>query len=192
MSHSEVRGALAGDAARPQAYRGDVRRNGVDTRNRVDYGADGSVLGQSTASREARVPVTPALMRGTVDQLTAFFMMERQFVRRGSCALVVAVYDGLRRYNLHFADTSSEPIPAASERRFGPVQVCRMRREAIAGFLDNGGRSEGAYEGNLWYARLPPGDLMVPVRMEFMTEFGPVTGELAELHGRGVDQRWME
>ncbi len=192
-SHSEVRGRLAADAIRPQAYRGEVHRNGVDTRNRVNYGADGTVFGESTPPAKTRTTVTPALMRGTVDQLTAFFVMERQLADRGSCALVVAVYDGLRRYNLLFTDAAPETIPATGGRGFsGATQVCRMRREAIAGFRDDGGRSEGAYEGKLWYARLLPGDLVIPVRMEFSTEFGAVSGHLAELRGRGVHLRFME
>jgi hypothetical protein len=38
-------------------------------------------------------------------------------------------------------------------------------------------------------ARLVPGDLMIPVRMEFASEFGTFTAELAELRGRGVYPR---
>ena len=192
-SHSEVRGRLTSVTVRPQAYRGEVHRNGVHTYNRVDYGADGTVTGGSTPLGETRTPVTPALMRGTVDQLSALFMMERQLASRSSCALVVAVCDGLRRYNLHFTDAVPETIRASGGHGFaGATQVCRMRREAIAGFLDDSGRSEGAYAGTLWYARLLPGDLIVPVQMEFSTEFGSVSGYLAELRGRGVHLRFME
>jgi len=186
-SHSEVRGRLTGAAARPQAYLGEVLRNGVVSRNRVEYATDGTVTAESIPPAETRTPVTPPLTRGTYDQLTAFFMIERQLASRGSCALIAAVFDGRRRYDLHFTDVAPETAPAAADRNFaGATQVCHMRREAIAGFLDDGGRTEGAYEGTLWFARLVRGDLMIPVRMEFSTEFGTVTGRLAELRGRGV------
>jgi hypothetical protein len=186
-SHSEVRGRLDSHTVRPQTYRGEVHRNGIDTRSRVDYAADGTITGESTPSAMTPRPVTPALMRGTVDQLTALFMMERQLAARGSCAGLVAVFDGRRRYNLHFMDAAPEPIPASARRSVaGFAQVCHMRREAIAGFVDDTGTSEGAHAGKLWYARLLPGDLMIPVQMEFSTEFGSVTGQLNELHGRGV------
>jgi hypothetical protein len=192
-SHSEVHGRLGIDTVRPEAYRGEVHRNEVHTYNRVDYGADGMVTGASTPPGETRKPVTPALMRGTVDQLSALFMMERQLASRGSCARVVAVYDGLRRYNLHFTDAAPETIRTSGGHEFaGSTAVCRMRREAIAGFLDEDGRSEGAYAGKLWYARLLSGDLIVPVQMEFSTEFGPVTGHLAEVLGRGAHLRFMK
>ncbi len=192
-SHSEVRGRLTTGTVRPQAYRGEVHRNGVHTYNQVDYGADGTVTGESMPPGETRAPVTPALMRGTVDQLSALFMMERQLASRGSCALVVSVYDGLRRYNLHFTDAAPEMIPTSGGGGFaGATQVCRMRREAIAGFLDHRGRSEGAYAGTLWYARLLPSDLIVPVQMEFSTEFGLISGYLAELRGRDAHLQFME
>jgi hypothetical protein len=35
------------------------------------------------------------------------------------------------------------------------------------------------------------GDRMLPVRMEFDTAFGVVSGYLAELHGRGVNLNLM-
>jgi hypothetical protein len=192
-SHSEVQGRLTPDAARPEAYLGEVHRNGVVTRSRVEYATDGTVTAVSTPPVETGTPVTPPMMRGTVDQLTAFFMVERQLALRGSCALVVAVFDGRRRYDLHFTDAAPE-VPAAAALRdiIGGTKVCRMRRAALAGFADASGRSEGAYEGKLWFARLLRGDLMTAVQMEFGTEFGAVVGHLAEVQGRGVHLRFAQ
>jgi Protein of unknown function (DUF3108) len=192
-SHSEVHGRLNAGLVQPQAYRGEVHRTGVDTRSRVDYAPDGTVTGYSTPPAVTARPVTPALMRGTVDQLTALFMMERQLAARGSCAGNVAVFDGRRRYDLHFTDAAPEPMPA-SARQAAPAmaQVCHMRREAIAGFADESGASEGAYAGKLSYARLLPADVMIPVQMDFRTEFGGVTGHLTELRGRGVHMQLSE
>ena len=187
-SHSEVRGRLTNTAAFPEAYLGDVHRNGVINQNRVKYPTNGAVTGESTPPAVTHTPITPQLVRGTVDQLTAFFMIERQLAYRGSCSLVVAVFDGRRRYDLHFTDVTSEESQVTADRNFGATQVCHMQRVAIAGFLDDSGLTEGAYSGELWFARLLPGDLMIPVQMEFKTEFGKVTGRLAELRGRGVHQ----
>ncbi len=53
-------------------------------------------------------------------------------------------------------------------------------------------KDEGARQGTIWYARLLPGDLLVPVRMEMDTQLGVVEGYLAELHGPGVDLTLME
>ena len=82
-SHSEVRGRLARDAARPDAYRVEVLRNGVDHSYGVDYRTDGTVINASTPSSPGWASSIPAAqIRGTVDQLTAYFLLERQLPSR--------------------------------------------------------------------------------------------------------------
>jgi hypothetical protein len=192
-THSQVHGRLSGDLAYPDAYIGEFHRNGADSYNRVDYAPNGAISGGATPPIVAPIPVSAELTRGTIDQLSAFFRIERQLTHRGSCALDIAVFDGRRRYDLHFSDGPPQILAATGLSNFaGPTQVCLMRREAIAGFSDLGGRGEGVYEGTLWYARLVPGDLVVPVQMEFLTEFGAILGHLAVLHGRGIDLRFGE
>jgi len=185
-SHSEVRGKLTGTALLPQAYIGEVHRNGVISRSRVDYAPDGTVTAESIPPPETHTPVTAPLMRGTVDQLTAFLMIERQLAARGSCALMISVFDGRRRYDLHFDDVAPGGARSFASSVSSQTQACRMRREALAGFRDESGRTEGAYAGTLWFARLVQGDMLIPLEMEFSTEFGTVTGQLAEVRGRGV------
>jgi uncharacterized protein DUF3108 len=194
-SHSEVRGRLTHDAVRPDAYRGDVRRNGSDTHYRIDYRADGTIASDQTPPFAfLRSAAAAVQMRGTVDQLTAFFILERQLAQRGSCGLVVPVFDGLSRYNLRFTDAQAETLSPEGRQRFsGPTLVCNIRREDIVGFPGGQDANGGTYKrGKIWYARLTGGDQMVPVRMEFDTEYGMVEGYLAELRGRGVDLRFMD
>jgi hypothetical protein len=62
----------------------------------------------------------------------------------------------------------------------------------IAGFPVERGGTTVTDQGNLRFARPIRGDLMVPVRMEFGSEFGIFTAEFAELRGRGVDLRSTE
>jgi len=190
-SHSEVQGKLARDAALPDAYRADVRRNGDDRHYGVDYHGDGAVINVSTApSSERPFSVAAEQMRGTVDQLTAFFLLERQLAQRGTCRVVVPVFDGSGLYNLRFSDAERETLTADGYQNFtGPTQVCQVVREEI---LANRYKNEDTFRrGRIWYARLVGGDRMVPVRMEFDTRFGIVTGYLAELRGRGVNLHLM-
>jgi hypothetical protein len=194
-SHSEVRGRLAHDAVHPDAYHGDVRRNGTDRHYRIDYRADGTVASDQTPPSAAlRTSAAVDQMRGTVDQLTAFFVLERQLAQRGSCGLVVPVFDGLSRYNLRFTDAQAETLSPEGPQRFaGPTVACNISREDIPGFPANQDANGGTYkQGKIWYARLTGGNQMVPVRMEFDTEYGRVEGYLAELRGRGVDLRFMD
>ncbi len=194
-SHSEVRGRLTHDAAHPDAYHGDVRRNGADSHYRIDYRTDGTVASDQTPPSPAlRSAAAADQMRGTVDQLTAFFILERQLAQRGSCGLVVPVFDGLSRYNLRFTDAQAETLSPEGRQRFaGPTVACNIRREDVAGFPANQDANGGTYKrGKIWYARLTDGNQMVPVRMEFETEFGKIEGYLAELRGHGVDLRFMD
>jgi len=186
-SHSEVQGGFSRDMPRPQAYRADVRRNSAERHYAVDYRGDGTVTNASAPPSAGRpLLVAAEQARGTVDQLTAYFLLERQLAHRGACALVVPVFDGSGVYNLRFADFKREALAADGYQNFaGPSQVCEVAREDIQA---NRNHNEDTYRrGKIWYARVIAGDRMVPVRMQFDTAFGVVKGYLAELHGRGVD-----
>ncbi len=185
-SHSEVHGRLDGDAAFPEAYASDVMRNGVDRRYRIDYGIAGPLAGEWVQGTAAwQTPIPPARLRGTVDQLTAYFLVERRLAEYGNCNLAVPVFDGHSRYDLRFADAAplSSDAPAARDHA-GPTHLCSVTRHDIAGFAGNQDASEGTYQkGRVWYARLGPAGRMVPVQIDYDTEFGIVTGYLAALRG---------
>lgn len=191
VSHSEVQGSLAGQAARPQAYRSDVRRNGAERHYVVDYRGNGSVINASLPSPSARpLLVAAEQMRGTVDQLTAYFLVERKIARGGPCALIIPVFDGSGLYNLRFTDIDKERLTADGYQNFtGQAQVCGVSREDL---VVNPDRNEDTYhEGRIWYARVIEGDRVMPVRMEFDTAFGVVKGYLADLRGHGASIHLM-
>ena len=193
MTHSAVSGALRAEELHPVAYRGEVHRNGTDIYNWVNYAPDGSATGASSLPERSLRPIPPGPISGTVDQLTAFYLMERKLARLGSCLLNLTVFDGRFLYRLHFSDAGSAVLtPSSADGFAGATQICRFEREAIAGFSDNDGRSEGIFEGRLWCARLLGNEMAVPVRMEFGTEFGSVIGELVELHAPATDLRFGE
>src|SRR4029077_18392487 len=126
-------------------------------------------------------------------QSTAYFLIERQLARDGVCTRLIPVYTGHRLYDLRFTDLGEKTlVPAGGQRFAGTTRACHMQRGEIGGFPADSKDSEGAREGTIWYARLIPGDLLLPVRMELETEIGSVTASLAELHGRGVDLKFME
>lgn len=189
--HSNVKGRLTRDSAVPEVFRSDVRRNGENRHDRLDYHDDGSI--EASASPPPITPIAVPQMRGTVDSLTAYLVVERRLGRGGDCTLVIPVYEARRRYDLRYTDRGEQILSPAGGQNFkGATHACYMKRTEIAGFPADPKKSEGAREGTIWYARLVPGDLLLPVRMELETEVGPVTGYLAELHGRGVDLKLME
>jgi len=105
------------------------------------------------------------------------------------------VFDGRNRYNLRFTDAGSETLsPGGGQHFAGQTRVCNVAREDVPDFPVNSGATEGTYRtGKIWYAHVSGGgSQMVPVRMDFDTEFGRVHGYLAELRGRGVDMQFMD
>lgn len=186
-SHSQVYGQVTRAATHPQAYHADVRRNGVERHYEVDYRGDGTVINASSPPPSGRpFSVAADRIHGTVDQLTAYFQVERQLALHGTCTAVIPVFDGSGLYNLHFTDAGSETLAPDGYQGFaGPSKLCEVAREDV---VVNPNRNEDTYQhGKIWYARVVAGDRMLPVRMEFDTAFGIVKGYLAEVHGRGVD-----
>ena len=130
-SHSEVHGGLAEDTLRPEAYCAEVRRNGADRHYGLDYRADGTVINASTPiSAAVSLFVAAEQVRGIVDRLTAYFLLERQLARRGTCALVVPVFDGSALYNLRLTDVKPDMLGTDNYQNFaGPTQVSEVVRD---------------------------------------------------------------
>ena len=187
VSHSHVSGSFGRVIAHPQAYHADVVRNGVERHYELDYRGDGTVINASAAPQAGSLFVVAGdQMHGTVDQLTAYFIVEHQLAAGGKCAKVVPVFDGGGLYNLRFTDLGSETLSPDDYQQFaGPTEVCEVVREDV---VVNPNRNEDTYHrGKIWYAHVIAGDRVLPVRMQFDTAFGIVRGYLAELHGRGAD-----
>jgi len=182
---ADVNGRTVDGVAQPAWYQSDSVRNGVARHNRIDYRPDGIV--NAAASPAPPDPIAPDRARGTIDNLTAYFRLEHQLASTGSCKLTEHVFDGRHAYDLVFSDEGRQALtPGGGQTFSGPAIGCRMTRRNWPGVVDPEG-DEGAQGGTIWYARLVPGDLLVPVRTRMDTQLGVVEGYLAELHGRGVN-----
>jgi hypothetical protein len=69
-------------------------------------------------------------IRGTVDQLTAYFILERQLAHSGSCSLTVPVFDGSGLYNLR-PSYAPAATPAASNNRLASRASTALRSEGL-------------------------------------------------------------
>lgn len=182
-------GHIIDGVPRPDQFRNDSRRNGIERHTQLEYRRDGSVVAavQPTPSD----PVPPPRTRDTVDNLTAYFRLEHQLAHTGSCALSVRVFDGRHAYDLTFSDAGPQMLAPASGQNFtGPVIACHMERHVWPGVVDPEA-DEGARSGTIWYGRLIPGDLLIPVRTRMDTQLGVVEGYLAELHAGNVNLTLM-
>lgn len=188
-SRSEVYGTLSAQTVQPAAYRAEVQRNGTERDYGVKYRADGEVINTQAPSRKQKINIDAAQLRGTVDQLTAYFLVERQLARTGSCGAVIPVYDGNELYRMRFTDIKDEALAPDGHQNFtGTTRRCEIVREVIVGNPDI---EESTYDrGRLWYARLLPEGRMLPVRMQYETPIGDVNGYLADIAGYGVHRNF--
>ena len=194
-NRSVTEGREVADKPQPVTFSSETDRNGVIQHLRVDYKPDGMPSGSVTPPpKEAVTPVNFSQLGGTVDNLTAYLLLERQLAHGGGCALKVPVFDGRHRYDLQFSDAGHHILTPAEGQNFnGSTQACRMVRTEIGGFYVDKSHEEGASAGTIWYAPLlPEADLAVPVRMEMQTEIGTVALFLAQLHSRGVNLKLMD
>ncbi len=191
-NRSITKGREIADKPQPVTFDSETDRNGVEQHLRVDYRADGAPNGSATPPpKDPVTPVNFSQLTGTVDNLTAYLLLERQLAHGGGCDLTVPVFDGRHRYDLRFSDGGRHILSPAEGQKFsGPTQACQMTRIKIGGFYVD--KEEGASSGTIWYANLIPGDLAVPVRMAMETEIGNVALFLSKLRGRGVDLHLMD
>jgi uncharacterized protein DUF3108 len=190
-SRTEVDGRIVQGQAYSQSFQSDIWRGSREARAVATFGLDGPLSYRRDPPRGG--PVAPELLKGAVDEHTAYYRLERQLARTGSCALSVPVFDGLHRFDLDFADLPPADSDQRTDGRFaGPIKSCEMTRRNIAGFPP-GHSSDGVDRGKMWFAHLIPNSaVMLPIRMELDTEIGTVTGYLAEINGRGVHLVLME
>jgi len=194
-NRSLAEGREVADVPHPVTFDSETDRNGAVQHLSVKFKPDGVPDGSVTPPpKEPVTPVSYNQLPGTVDNLTAYLMLERQVARGGGCELRVPVFDGRHRYDLLFSDDGQHMLSPAEGQNFnGETQVCRMVRREIGGFYLDKNHEEGASSGTIWYAKqLMPGDLAVPVRMAMQTEIGNVALFLSKLRGRGVDLKLMD
>src|SRR5258707_1069151 len=203
QSHATARGRLTATGAQPDSYNADIKRDSGERHDKVDFRAGAVAAGSSTAPTKgpakgnvsdisAAAAISAAKPpRDTIDPLTAYFLVERRLGTGGDCTMSLPVYDGRHRYNLQFADAGDQDLSASGGQHYsGPAKACKMSRENVAGYPTD--KLEMPKRGTIWYARLMPGDLLLPVKLEMVTDIGSVTGHLAELHGRGADLKFKE
>src|SRR5437763_3128614 len=194
QSHSTARGRLASTGAQPEAYNADVKRDTGERHDKVDFRGSAIASGSSTMPAKAAIGIGGAVTappRDTVDPLTAYFLVERRLGTGGNCTISVPVFDGRHRYTLRFTDAGGQKLSASSGQHYsGDTTACKMTREDVTG--PPADKVEMPQRGTIWYARLAPGDLMLPVKLELVTDVGSVTGHLAELHGRGADLKFKD
>jgi len=143
-----------------------------------------------TGHPDSKTDIEAALAKDAVDMLTGAITLLQHTDGMESCEGTVPVFDGKRRYNLHFKDAGQGTIYESRYSLFhGEALKCIIEVEPVAGFSKRDQKrgwlaiqnhtKERKKMPTIWLSRLTEGGPIVPVRMEISSSYGAVIAHLA-------------
>ncbi len=172
---------LEPDGLKPLRYASEI--DGSFSRRSITmvWGPDGLPRTEliPPADQDDRDPVPVDLTRNTLDPTTA--ILARSLVAgEQPCQGSDPIFDGRRRYNLHYSAVRWENLPAYRRSAYsGDALKCTVKLEPIAGYarkyMENTRRLENEVT-EFWLARLPEEGIWLPVRLRSQWMLGEVDG----------------
>jgi hypothetical protein len=165
----ETAGGRPGPALAPLWHRSLSTAWQQQQRVELDYGADGSVATfVDPPTHATNTALDGGLVSGTIDPVTAGLILIDQVMRAGGCAGSLAVFDGIRRYDLAVIASEAGTPPARISGTAGPghgtAVACRMSIGYRSGFPADASRSSFyPKEITIWLAPLANQAQVVPV-----------------------------
>jgi hypothetical protein len=159
---------------------------------RMSWGADGLPVAElfPPNDEDDREEVPDRLKRDTLDPTMA--MVSR--VLRGGvtppCTGSDAIYDGRRRYNMHFSAVGPETLKPHNRTSFsGPAFKCMVKLEPVAGYSRKymaEWSEKDEQPTYIWLAQPPGFDAWLPVQMEGSSRLATASTWIssAKLNGR--------
>lgn len=164
---------------------------------RMTWGPDGlpeAVIEPEPEDDHDREPVPDALKRNALDPMTAVAARALKGSAEPPCAGSDAVYDGRRRYNLHYQPIGPEELKPHNRSAYaGPAFRCKVMIEPVAGYTRSWlaeNRDADERPTHIWLAQPPGASLWLPVQSESSFALGSSTGYIsgAKLNGR----QWLK
>lgn len=150
----------------------------------LDYETNGAVtVFVDPPSRMTQAAIDQGLIAGTVDPVSAGMTLIDQIMRAGACSGAVAVFDGMRRYDLSALESGAAPPPARLSGGAGPAHgdaiACRVAVAYPSGLPANAGQSNFyPNEATIWLAPLSGYDQVVPIVATATLPMGQIRLEL--------------
>ncbi|MCW5751629.1 MAG: DUF3108 domain-containing protein [Alphaproteobacteria bacterium] len=187
---ARVEGALTASGPRPLRFESASDGRWNFRLIEMAYGAEGPELRKLEPPVEAdeRDEVPLHLRQATLDPLTAAISAILREPDR-PCTGSAPVFDGRRRYDLHFEAVGYDSLKADQPDGFGGEALrCRIVFEPIAGFMKQyeDRTREARPPTELWLARIAGARQWLPVRMVSHSGLGRATGHLVSA---SVDDR---
>lgn len=177
---------------RPLRY--DIQSDGSWSKRmtRMRWGADGLPVAEVSPpnTEDDRDEVPDHLKRGTIDPTTAIFARALRESPQPPCEGSDAVYDGRRRYNLHFRPVGPDMVQAHNRTAYsGPAFKCMIRSEPVAGYSRKylaEWSEKDEQPAYIWLVQPPGFAVWLPVQLEGGFRLGSASGWIssAKLNGR--------
>ncbi len=163
---------------------------------RMSWGADGLPVAEvfPPNDEDDREEVPDLLKRDTLDPTMA---LASRVLRGGAtppCDGSDAIYDGRRRYNLHFAPLGPETLKSHNRTSFSGVAFkCTVKLEPVAGYSRKymaEWSEKDEQPTAIWLAQPPGFDVWLPVQMEGSSRIATATSWITSAKLNGQD--WLK
>lgn len=166
-------GAWQGNQARPRRYRVNGTFRGQPRLVAMDWRPDGQPMVsalQPTNAAESREEVTPNLLPGSIDALTAIVQLSRVVAETGRCDTRTRLYDGRRLTQVTVRTIGMAPVPNGPGTQ---ALRCVLETVPIAGLRTDQDqtRARTPVQTTAWIARAAENAPPVPFRVELASQW---------------------
>lgn len=190
---------ISDDRYQPVQYVTDSDGRWSKRITRMSWGNDGLPVTEvfPPNDEDDREEVPDALKLNALDPNTA---MIARLLRNGAqngasageppCDGMDAIYDGRRRYNMHFSALGPDSVPPHNRSAYsGPAFKCQMKLEPVAGYTRKylaEWSEKDEQPTTIWLVQPPGFTAWVPVQLETSTRMGSARAWIsaAKLNGR--------
>ena len=174
-------GVLAAGGLRPRRHRSANWWRGEQRWVEIDFDGEGPVdLRAKPASEgDGMGGILPAVLVGAIDPVSAINGIILSNANGVLCPSRTPVFDGRRRYDMIMERLPARTLEGRNDRYGGLAEGCRLTFEPVAGKRDHD--EVRAFPIIAWFAALPGGGPMVPVRLEMRTKYGQTIVHLRRL-----------
>lgn len=178
----ESDGALAASGLQPSFYETTSQSHGQQRLTHLEFHRDGSVAAFLSPPEESgHILPSAEQTKDTIDPLSAILVVGHQVMAAGRCGGRVSVFDGRRRYDLVLSDDGIDHLRSLPGRAVGgETRRCLVDFVRLAGFGADPRLTFPAIRGRAWLAPPQPCALALPVRVEFPSNWGHITVEMAK------------
>ena len=177
---STADGRFLGDRAVPRQLVSTGQTNGKPRETQIQWTGDQpTVVKMQPPIEPEREPVPAAEQAHTIDSLSAIAVLLHRVWNTGRCESGARTFDGRWTSEIAVRTVGEEPLEQTTRSSYnGTALRCDIEGHQLAGFWRD--KDEAAmhkpHHASVWFARVAPGQPMVPVRIAVETRgFGEAT-----------------